>query len=164
MIGPSGGHTLPTPWLKRFAQVHAYDLDPLAPPIFRARHRGVNVHFRREDVFWRSKRLDVRAAEAILNRHSGAAILFSNVIGQVLLEGRASETEWTSYLLELRRVLKGRAWASYHDRYTFENGEVIDHLTGGGWTAGLRSVEFDWNLTSISRHRIEAVRSEPTWT
>src|SRR4051794_9109699 len=54
LIGPSGGYTLPTAWLKSFSNISAYDLDPLAPLFFRLRHRGVKVEFRRQDIFWRA--------------------------------------------------------------------------------------------------------------
>ena len=161
VIGPSAGHTLTTPFLKRFARVHAYDLDPLAAPLFRLRHPGVRVRFRRLNVFWRDGKLSIDAMDAILARHPDAAILFSNVIGQVLLEGRADERAWYGYLDALRARLNGRAWASYHDLYTHEGAEIIDHLTAGKWTSDLQRRRFEWDLTPTSRHVIEGVRPAP---
>ena len=73
------------------------------------------------------------------------------------MEGRAGESDWTDYLRALRARLSGRTWASYHDRFTREGDQVIDHLTGGDWVRGLVTREFDWDLTARSRHRIAAV-------
>ena len=68
LIGPSAGHTLPTAWLKRFEHIHAYDLDPLAPPLFRLRHRGARVCFHRRDVFWRDGVLCSEVIDDVLGR------------------------------------------------------------------------------------------------
>ena len=159
LIGPSAGHTLTSEFLKRFDVIHGYDLDRLAPTLFRLRHRGVRTRFRRSNVFWEKGALSIAPIERILARHPHAAVLFSNVVGQVLLEGRASEVEWYAYLKTLRARLDQREWASYHDLYTHENGEIIDHLTSGAWTLGLPRRRFEWALTSASRHVIEGVRS-----
>jgi hypothetical protein len=158
LIGPSAGYTLPTAWLKSFDRVIAYDLDPLAPWIFRRRHRGVRARFERRDVFWRDGRLSTDALSDILRRHGKATILFTNVLGQVLLEGQADEQEWKTFLKELRLRLHGRAWASYHDTFTHENGEIIDHLLTGDWSRGLHKTEFRWELTERSAHVVEGVR------
>jgi hypothetical protein len=38
LIGPSAGWMLPTEWLTQFEEVHAWDIDPMAAPLFRWRH------------------------------------------------------------------------------------------------------------------------------
>jgi hypothetical protein len=38
LIGASAGWMLPTAWLTQFEEVHAWDIDPLAAPLFRWRH------------------------------------------------------------------------------------------------------------------------------
>lgn len=160
LLGPSAGHTLPTPWLGRFDHVDAFDLDPLAPWLFRRAHPGVTIRFHRRDVFWRDQRLSLAPLDEILNEApSGTPVLFVNVLGQLLLEGDAGESEWRDFLHALRRRLDGRAWASYHDLFTDHGHEVIDHLTSGDWTEGLERRMWEWPLTRRSRHRIEAVRS-----
>lgn len=159
LIGPSAGYTLPTTWLKRFSKITAYDLDPLAPLFFRRVHPGVKVTFKREDAFWREGRLSIEPLREILKTQPGAAILFSNVLGQLLLEGTADEAEWLRFLASLRAELNGRIWASYHDLYTHEDGEVIDHLLSGDWKSGLPSEEFRWPLTKRSLHILEGVHS-----
>jgi hypothetical protein len=153
VIGPSAGYTLPSEWLLQFREIHAYDLDPLASLLWR--HRPLLFH--RVNVFWNKGRLSFVELDRILNAHPGASLLFSNVLGQVLLEGEASESEWQKYLLDLRQRLANREWASYHDRFTYEGGEVIDHLTGGEWSADLPKRLFVWQLSRESRHEIEGV-------
>lgn len=159
LIGPSAGYTLPTAWLRRFSQVVAYDLDPLAPFLFRWNHPGVHVRFHRENIFWQDRRLSLDQVVSIKARHPRAAFLFANVLGQVLLEGRADEAEWQEFLGGLRALMKGRHWASYHDLFTYEGNEVIDHLMEGLWNRGLPSRQFRWQLTDRSLHMIEGVIS-----
>ncbi|MBX3022201.1 MAG: hypothetical protein KF799_11050 [Bdellovibrionales bacterium] len=159
LIGPSAGYTLPVDFLKRFAKITAYDLDPLAPTFFRRHHRGLAVEFHRQDVFWREARLSLEPLKELLSRHPQAAFLFSNVLGQLLLEGTAEESEWLRFLTDLRRTLGSRDWASYHDVFTYEGGEVIDHLLSGEWKQGLKTGDFEWKLTPRSLHKIQGVRS-----
>lgn len=157
LLGPSAAYTLPTAWLKKFTRIDAYDLDPLAPWIFRFNHPGVSVQFHRKNLFWQDGVLSTGALTEILREHPKASILFSNILGQVLLEGHASEREWSDFLLRLRHRLQYRSWASYHDLFTHEDGAVIDHLMRGEWSQGLESRQFVWQLTPDSRHIIEGV-------
>ncbi len=157
LIGPSGGYTLPSGWLASFKTIHAYDVDPLAPFFFKRQHASAKVHFHRANLFWQNQHLSLLPMKSLLDRHLNKPVLFSNIIGQVLLEGKATEFEWQVFLRGLRCLLENRRWASYHDRETHENGEIIDHLTGGDWIEGLASKNFDWQLTPRSLHKIEAV-------
>lgn len=159
LIGPSAGYTLPSRWLESFARVTAYDTDPLASFFFRRRHPSANAEFKRTDVFWNGGRLSAGVLKRELAKHPQACVLFSNVLGQLLLEGTASEDEWLAFLRELRGTLNGRVWASYHDIFTHEDGEVIDHLLTGEWREGLARREFRWPLTEKSLHLIEGVHS-----
>lgn len=156
LIGPSAGYTLPTPWLGRFGRITAFDLDPLAGPLFRRRHRTA-ADFHRVDLFWSEGRLSLRPLSELLERTPGATILFCNVLGQVLLEGRASEEEWAAFLRGLREKLRGRAWASYHDVRSSDGHMAIDHLTAGDWVNGLPVRHMLWRLNSKTQHEIEAV-------
>lgn len=160
VIGASGGYTLPTPWLRTFGRVRALDLDPFAPLFFRRVHPGVRVRFERRDVFWQDARLSLAPlSELVARAPVDAVFLFSNVLGQILLENHASEREWLQFLKALRQPLAGRYWASYHDVYSEENGVRIDHLLDGAWTAGLEQTRFEWRLTPSRRHTIAGVRS-----
>jgi hypothetical protein len=159
LIGPSAGYTLSTGWLKRFDKVYAFDLDPLAGPLFRLRHPGVQVRFRKLDVFWDGERYSTDTLRKILATHPGAAVLLSNILGQLLIEHVVSDSDWTRFLTMVRLSLNGREWASYHDLFTHENGEVVDHMTSGEWKAGLDTRQFRWPLSEDSLHLIEGVRA-----
>lgn len=187
LIGPSGGYTLPCEWLAGFEQVYAYDVDPLAGRLLRQRHRRAHIRFFKQDLFWKHGHLSLEPLRAALARHPRASVLFSNVIGQLPLEGPIDEASWQARLIELRQALEGRRWASYHDWLTFEplprarhaavlaaylendamagpltgleRVDVIDHLTRGEWTASLPRALFAWSLTPRSLHLIEGVRS-----
>jgi hypothetical protein len=161
LIGPSGGYTLPTGWLRGFKTVYAFDADPLAPFFFKRQHPGVNVIFERRELFWVDGRYTAQNLLPILRQHPGAAVLMSNVLGQLLLEHPVSEPAWEHFLMELRGRLEREPWASYHDLYTHEKGEVIDHLLDGKWKAGLETRQFRWPLTRASQHLIEGVRNSP---
>ena len=159
LIGPSAGYTLPTEWLAKFEQVVAYDLDPLAPALFRWQHAKVPIRFEKQDMFWHQGNLSLRSLQKALRDHPDAAMLFSNVLGQVLLEGQASESQWYSFLKDLRRQLQGREWASYHDLFSTKDGEIIDHMTQGAWSDGLDKREFSWQLTAASQHQIQGLKA-----
>lgn len=159
LVGPSAGYTLPTDWLKNFDQITAYDLDPLAPALFRLQHPKIKITFQRQDMFWRRGQLSLDPLKAALRIHPKAAVLFVNVLGQVLVERKAQESDWQEFLAGLRRELGSRSWASYHDRYSSSGTEVIDHLTGGRWSEGLKKNEFRWQLTAQRSHQIEGLQA-----
>lgn len=116
LLGPSGGYTLPPAILQRFKKIHAFDLDPLAAFFFHRRHSPAEFH--REDLFWLKGSLSVHALKTVLDKHPRAAILFSNLLGQLPLEGKINETDFKKYLVELSAVLKDREYATYHDLYS----------------------------------------------
>ena len=116
------------------------------------------IHFHRQNVFWSNDgRLDLSLMSDVLKAHPRAAILFSNVLGQVLLEGEATESEWLTYLKSLRARLSGRTWASYHDVLSQDKDGATDHLMRGDWTEDLRIEALTWRLTPDRTHTIEAV-------
>lgn len=187
LIGPSGGYTLPTGFLKRFKQIHAFDLDPLAGFFFRRRHQSVPVKFYRRDVF-RGDRgtrglIGVQALDEVLREHPNAAILFSNLLGQLLLEKHVMDAEWDRFLAKLMKSVHGREFASYHDVYSMENLKlthevfkkfsegrpfekirelggrtVTDHmLKKAPWPSEAKRTFMNWELHPNSLHIIEAV-------
>lgn len=158
LIGPSGGHTLPTLWLRQFKKIDAYDLDPLARFFFQLRHRHSHISFHQRDMFWREGRLSLAPIQEVLHENPQASILFCNVLGQVLLENAAEESDWYQFLKDLRQLLSGRSWASYHDMYSKEVGQAeVDHLTNGSWLDGLIQLHFDWPLSRRNHHSTGAV-------
>jgi hypothetical protein len=158
LIGPSAGYTLPSGWLKDFPKIHAFDLDPLSGPLFRRRH-GVNAEFHRVNLFWSGGTLSIKPLKEVLREYPKANILFCNVLGQVLLEGKAGEEEWLSFLRQLRFALRGRTWASYHDVLSLKGQSAVDHMTAGEWCADLPTIKMTWKLGRNRIHKIDAVWS-----
>lgn len=103
IVGPSAGYALPAGFLMRFERVTALEPDPLARWLLARRADAGRLGFSRLDCLTRPDGLAHLAAA-----HPHAAILFSNVLGQVA----APAADWRSLLA---RHLAGHAWASYHD-------------------------------------------------
>lgn len=187
LVGPSGGYTLSTKWLRGFDEIHAFDIDPLASWFFHLRHPGVQVKFHRQDLFWREDRLSTAAVESAIQNHPKASVLFCNVLGQLPLEKRIADGDMERFLKQLRASLHGSAWASYHDLFTIEplaaadhakvdrafrggaditrgvsgveHLEIVDHTLAGDWGKGLQRELLGWPLTPRSLHLIEALKS-----
>lgn len=113
LIGGSAGWMLPTEWLTQFEEVHAWDIDPLAAPLFRWRHGQA-----------------LKRAGTRLNQHTGdglaqldawtrtlpsAFFWFDNVLGQLRFTDPSPDAV-AQRLNHLQRQLKGLAWGSVHDR------------------------------------------------
>ena len=113
LIGASAGWMLPTTWLAQFPQIHVWDIDPLAAPLFRWRHGralshlGVRVHWHTGDGL---------AAMAQCTRTWPQAFYwFDNVLGQLRFTGQdLSSIE--RQLGALRQQMSAVAWGSVHDR------------------------------------------------
>jgi hypothetical protein len=159
LLGPSAGYSLPDSWLRNFSSIQAFDLDPLAGPLFRLRHPDVPIEFHRANLFWQDGRLSTAPLQKVLDAHPQAPVLFCNVLGQVLLEGHASEEEWTAFLRRLRELLNSRSWASYHDVQTQEGSTAVDHMTDGDWCSDLPVQKFEWQMSPSSRHFLAGIRA-----
>lgn len=103
IVGPSAAYALPAGFLMRFERVTALEPDPLARRLLARRPDAGRLAFNRLDCLARPDGL-ARLAAA----HPEAAILFSNVLGQV----SAPADDWRTLLA---RHLAGHPWASYHD-------------------------------------------------
>lgn len=113
LIGASAGWMLPTPWLSEFEAVHAWDIDPLAAPLFRWRHgqalkkSSTQLHLHTGDGF--------AALHACMQERPGAFYWFDNVLGQLRFTGQ----DVPSVEQQLRRIqkqMRSVAWGSVHDR------------------------------------------------
>ncbi len=103
IVGPNAGYALPAGFLMRFERVTALEPDPLARWLLAQRADAGRLGFSRLDCLATPDGLAHLAAA-----HPEAAILFSNVLGQVA----APADDWHTLLA---RHLSGHAWASYHD-------------------------------------------------
>lgn len=120
LLGPSAGWCLPDTFLCGFSHIHAVDLDPSAPVLFRWLHGralarcGVRLNWQRDNLF--------DAIGPLLERYPQHAVLFSNVLGQHGLNQRQPGRVEADFA-DLGRQLQGRRWASFHDRLS---GELLD--------------------------------------
>jgi len=103
IVGPSAGYALPAGFLRRFERVTALEPDPLARGLLARRPDAARLGFSRLNCLATPDGL-ARLAAA----HPEAAILFSNVLGQLA----APAEDWRRLIA---RHLSGHAWASYHD-------------------------------------------------
>jgi hypothetical protein len=113
LIGASAGWMMPTAWLAQFKTIHAWDIDPLAAPLFRWRHGprlkhlGVALHMHTGDGLARLPRL--------VQAHSDAFFWFDNVLGQLRFTGQdVSSVE--RQLHQIQKHMRSVAWGSVHDR------------------------------------------------
>jgi hypothetical protein len=180
LIGPSGGWCLPkSGFLDRFPSVVAVDPDPLAEKIFLKRHPSVAG----QEQVWVPSTFE-RVLPALLARHPHHAVLFCNVLGQLRYQPNKTIERIEFELNQVKQGLRGRHWASFHDRISgptastiagelefFEpqrvltedlgrrvanGGEWLDHLTEQVLpdTAGRRLIA--WPISKIRTHWVEA--------
>lgn len=116
VIGASGGHTLPTEWLRRFDRVDAYDIDLLAPWTFARNHQLKNIEFHLKDAVFSEGRFDSDLTRSLIE-DADAAILWANILGQLPLKND-DDRALTAWWKDVHQALEGRPWASYHDLYS----------------------------------------------
>lgn len=129
VFGPSGGWTLPKDFISRFDRVIAIEPDPIARQILTSRFAQaskIDAISRHDLLPWSSRNLeDIEPLKDFLSEHSDAAILFSNVLGQMplTLPPRARHAHQLCSK-KLMTALEGRVWASYHDIVSSDGGSL----------------------------------------
>lgn len=127
LIGASAGWMLPTPWLAQFGEIHAWDIDPLAKPLFHWRH-GKNLVRQ-----GRTLRLHTGDGLALLSEllqaTPDAFFWFDNVLGQLRFSGLTLD-QAVHQLAGFQGQLAGVSWGSLHDRMSGP------HLRQSAWPAG----------------------------
>jgi len=115
LIAPSGGYSLPTSWLHHFDSITAVDWDPLAKTFFLWNHRrGPEGRSLRPRLSWLRADLFTEIA-GLLENYPQADILFCNFLGQAY---ECDPRRYDRWAAELPRLLEGRSWASFHDRFS----------------------------------------------
>lgn len=112
LMGASAGWMLPTAWLAQFDEIHAWDIDPLAAPLFRWRHgptlkrKGIALHLHTQDGLARLSELVETMPQAFF--------WFDNVLGQLRFSGESID-EVSRRLRHVRQLMAPVAWGSVHD-------------------------------------------------
>jgi hypothetical protein len=113
LIGASAGWMLPTSWLAQFDEVHTWDIDPLAAPLFRWRHgRELKRH---GTVLLLHTGDGLAQLPDIVRAVPYAFFWFDNVLGQLRFTDEPLERV-TQRLKTLHHSLRRVAWGSVHDR------------------------------------------------
>ena len=113
LIGPSAGWMLPTAWLAQFGDIQAWDIDPLAAPLFRWRHGHV---LKRHGIAWHLHAGDGLALLDDLVRSMPEAFFwFDNVLGQLRFTGQ-DLPNIERQLRQVQEQMSSVSWGSVHDR------------------------------------------------
>jgi hypothetical protein len=121
VVGPSAGWCMQPFFFERFDQVLCLEPDPTARFLFRRRLARAPLERRPELRFEANDQLLAEPARLseLLEREGPAAVLFSNIVGQIrVLTGceSAEEAPFAAVRSAVRAALSGRSWASFHDR------------------------------------------------
>ena len=187
LLGASAGWMLPTAWLAQFEEVHAWDIDPLAAPLFRWRHgrhlqnQGTRLHLHTGDGL----ALLAECTRAM----PGAFFWFDNLLGQLRFTREPLDAV-SRRLQMLPQTLQHVAWGSVHDRMSGPTLETIaegsalpvrhpdwhdqhwltqlnaqspwlDHLTHSVFPADVSVQDFAWNFSPRYRHWLQAAWVRP---
>ena len=131
IIGASAGWMMPSAWLCQFKEVHTFDIDPLAAPLFKWRHG--------QQLRSNGTRLSCETQNALadlpqlLQAHPNACLFFDNVLGQLRFTSSSVQSV-EKKITQIVKHLKGREWGSVHDRMS---GPVGSALRLGGGLKGL---------------------------
>jgi len=121
IVGPSGGYAVQPFLFERFERVICLEPDPVARFLFRRKLARAPLERRPGLEFISDDRLvsHPERLPELLDDVGDAAILFSNVLGQlrVLLEVSSADVPaFARVKKEVQRAMSGRSWASFHDR------------------------------------------------
>jgi hypothetical protein len=189
LLGASAGWMMSSQWLGQFARVDTFDIDPLAPTLFKWRHGsalkalGTELHCHTQDA--------IQNLEDLLASHPHACVFFDNVLGQLRFQQPSADWQQVEKQLQHLKVqLKGREWGSVHDRMsgplvdrilddaplperrpdwhdqlwlTQLNAQSpwLDHLTHSVFPAGVTVQDFAWNFSPRYRHWLQAAWVRP---
>lgn len=120
LVGPSAGYNLQPFLFERFEHVLVLEPDPLARWLFRRRLARAPLERRPRLEFVAGDHL-VRHPERLvplLERAGQPALLFSNIIGQLmlLLDSDTPDAPFAAIVDAVQAATTGRSFASFHDR------------------------------------------------
>lgn len=162
IVGPSAGYTLEPGLFKDFKRVIAIEPDPIARLLFAKRHG-----FTPDWLQIGKLDADLKEWARVLELNPHAAILFSNVLGQLYLRHdfrRAWEEdaplEWRQ---KFQSLIASRAFASYHDRLSGPQGPRAERLNQlHSWTSNADLVKNYYDTIPNSRAEALALADHRT--
>jgi hypothetical protein len=120
LVGPSAGYNLQPFLFERFEQVLVLEPDPIARWLFRRRLARTPLEPRPRLEFITGDHLigHPERFASLVERAGEPALLFSNVLGQllILLDADAPDTRFEAIREAVQAALEGRSFASFHDR------------------------------------------------
>lgn len=123
LIGPSGGYTLPTLWLRRFQHIQAIDPDPFAPSLFARSHGSLNISWDNKNYFLDNQgRWHLDQLFQLKEQYPHHLWFFANLIGQLpfLIKSPCLEDEpqWRKWQADWHFLLYDLQWISIHDIFS----------------------------------------------
>lgn len=125
IFGSSAGYSLPAEFLSRFDRVITVEPDAIARLLLQRRFPNTKFEFTPdrnllspipETEQGSTSKKAVENLRDFLEKYPNAAVLFSNVLGQLPLEfPHLNDELFASHLISIRATVKDRPWASYHD-------------------------------------------------
>lgn len=167
IFGPSAGWTLPLPDLTRINKLILIEPDPVARFLLRRRlkHPRLEFHSRADLLPWFSD--DLLAFDEFLRERPNAAVLFSNLLGQVPLLVKPSYAASQNQHAQdaFLNALKHRTWASYHDLFSTQTAKSTRLTTNA--IPSFNGREASTRLSEIAVDTFEGARTltdhETSW-
>jgi hypothetical protein len=121
LVGPSAGYCLTDAFFARFRSIRVLEPDPLARFMLWRRLRALGVPrvaLDGADFLVRPLIESKRGLDELLFSEPRASVLFANVLGQVsvLVDDSEYATWHAAFRARMPSALRGRQWASFHDR------------------------------------------------
>lgn len=131
VVGASGGWCVQPLFFERFTDVLCLEPDPVAHVVFRRRLARAPLESRPKLRFEPRDHLlaEPRSLVRLLDAEGDAAVLFSNILGQlpVLLgAGAADDARLTAVRDAVAEATRTRSWASFHDRVSGVTAPLIE--------------------------------------
>lgn len=122
LVGPSAGHCLPSEHLARFERLLLLEPDAVGRFLFRRRLGSSPISHMTEDLLVSPLLSGAPGLDALLQARPSAAVLFCNLLGQLQLD--SSDEQHAGWRAAFQRrilpELRGRRWASFHDRWSLD--------------------------------------------
>lgn len=122
LVGPSAGHCLPLRELSRFERILVLEPDPLARRLLARKLAPAELELEGFDRLVGPLLSGHAGLDSLLATRPSASLLFCNVLGQLKFE--LTGEQHARFEREFRRrvlpLLAGRAWASFHDRWSLD--------------------------------------------